>query len=62
MRTQTFTELGSPESVNHMEIDESNAELYFITQPVLIIIPALQTTREIDVQMDKNVSVETVSF
>ena len=58
MRTRTLTDSSSPESVNVMKVDESNAELVFVTQPALIIIPALRTIRGIDVQLSSKVSVE----
>ena len=61
MRTRTLTDSSSPRSVNVMKIDESNAELDFVTQPALIIIPVLRTIRGIDVQMSRKVSVETIS-
>ena len=55
-----FTSAGSssPESVNVMKVDESNAELVFVTQPALITIPALRTIRGFDVQLSRKVSVE----
>ena len=61
MRTRTLTQSSSPGSVDVTKIDESNAELDFVTQPALIIIPALRTIRGVDVQMSRKVSVETIS-
>ncbi len=43
MRTRTLTQSSSPASVNVTKIDESNAELDFVTQLALIITAALRT-------------------
>ncbi len=55
-----LTESSCPESVNLMKIDESNAELDFVTQPASIKNPVLRTIRGIDVQMSRKVFVETI--
>ena len=59
MRSRTLTESSSPGSVNPTKIDESNAELDFVTQLALILFPVQLTFREIDVQLSSKVSVET---
>ncbi len=43
-----------------MKVDESNAELDFVTQLALIILRVLRTIRGIDVQLSRKVSVETI--
>ena len=61
-RTRTLTDSSSPASVNVKKVDKSNAELDSVTQLALIIIPAQQTIREIDVQLSSKVSVETITI